>query len=46
MSELEYAAMVELAAKHLTLVNCPAQETIQLQVQELELHCIDLFYDE
>jgi len=34
MSEQEYAALVELAAKHLTLVDCPAQETVQLQVQE------------
>ncbi|KAG0623341.1 hypothetical protein M758_3G166700 [Ceratodon purpureus] len=32
MSEAEYAAMVELAAKHLTLVDCPAQETVQLQI--------------
>lgn len=33
MGEQDYAAMVELAAKHLTLVDCPAQETVQLQVR-------------
>lgn len=33
MSEQEYTEMVDLAAKHLTLVDCPAQETVQLQVE-------------
>lgn len=32
MSEQEYEAMVELAAKHMTLTDCPAQEIVQLQV--------------
>lgn len=32
MSEQEYTEMVDLAAKHLTLVDCPAQETVQLQI--------------
>nr|XP_024387865.1 uncharacterized protein LOC112288179 isoform X2 [Physcomitrium patens] len=32
MSEQEYEAMVELAAKHMTLTDCPAQEIVQLQL--------------
>ena len=32
MSEQNYAAMVDLAVQHLSLTDCPAQETVQLQV--------------
>lgn len=32
MSEQDYAAMVDLAVQHLSLTDCPAQETVQLQV--------------
>ncbi len=35
MGEEDYKKLVTIAAKHLTLEDCPAQETVQLQVQPI-----------
>jgi hypothetical protein len=35
MGEEDYEKLVTIAAKHLTLEDCPAQEIVQLQVQPI-----------
>jgi hypothetical protein len=35
MGEEDYKELVTIAAKHLTLEDCPAQEIVQLQVQPI-----------
>jgi len=35
MGEEDYKKLVTIAAKHLTLEDCPAQEIVQLQVQPI-----------
>lgn len=35
MSEEDYKKLMTIAAKHLTLEDCPAQEIVQLQVQPI-----------
>jgi uncharacterized protein YlaN (UPF0358 family) len=35
MGEEDYKKFVTIAAKHLTLEDCPAQEIVQLQVQSI-----------